>query len=130
MTRQLNTDNGLQGRWTKTTGYNSTYPKGGFSCSKDSFVVNHPPAGGFQIKLRGKSPALRVAVNRYLLPSISAACSPKEARSALEGSLVIKHYKAIVHLTCIKRLRIVINVFKTASSLGNSPYTKFLKCAL
>jgi hypothetical protein len=23
--------------------YNSTYPKGGVSCSKDSFVVNHPP---------------------------------------------------------------------------------------
>jgi hypothetical protein len=40
MTRKLNTDNGLQGRWTRTTGYNSTYPKGGFSCSKDSFVVN------------------------------------------------------------------------------------------
>ncbi len=25
---------------TLTTGYNSCYPKGGISCSKDSFVVN------------------------------------------------------------------------------------------
>jgi hypothetical protein len=48
----------------KTTAYNSTYPKGGVSCSKDSLVVNHPPAGGFQIKFCGKSPALRVAAKR------------------------------------------------------------------
>ena len=27
MTQKLNTDNYLQGRWTRTTGYNSTYPK-------------------------------------------------------------------------------------------------------
>jgi hypothetical protein len=27
MTQKLNTDNGLQGWWTRTTGYNSTYPK-------------------------------------------------------------------------------------------------------
>ena len=63
MTQKLNTDNGLQGRWTKTTGYNSTYPKGGVSCSKDSFVVNQTLV--FQIKFCGKSPALRVAANRY-----------------------------------------------------------------
>ena len=56
-------DNGLQGRTTKTTGYNSTYPKGGVSCSKDSFVVNKTLV--FQIKFCGKSPALRVAANRY-----------------------------------------------------------------
>lgn len=43
---------------------NSTYPKGGFSCSKDSFVVNQTLV--FQIKFCGKSPALRVAANRYL----------------------------------------------------------------
>jgi hypothetical protein len=42
---------------------NSTYPKGGFSCSKDSFVVNGSLV--FQIKFCGKSPALRVAANRY-----------------------------------------------------------------
>ena len=45
------------------TGYNSTYPKGGVSCSKDSFVVNQTLV--FQIKFCGKSPALRVAAKRY-----------------------------------------------------------------
>ena len=63
MTQKLNTDNGLQGRTTRTTGYNSTYPKGGVSCSKDSFVVNQTLV--FQIKICGKSPALRVAAKRY-----------------------------------------------------------------
>ena len=43
--------------------FNSTYPKGGVSCSKDSFVVNRTLV--FQIKFCGKSPALRVAANRY-----------------------------------------------------------------
>ena len=46
----------------KGTGYNSTYPKGGVSFSKDSFVVNQTLV--FQIKFCGKSPALRVAANR------------------------------------------------------------------
>ncbi len=41
---------------------NSTYPKGGFSCSKDSFVVNETLV--FQIKFCGKNPALRVAAKR------------------------------------------------------------------
>jgi len=41
---------------------NSTYPKGGVSCSKDSFVGNQTLV--FQIKFCGKSPALRVAANR------------------------------------------------------------------
>ena len=41
----------------------STYPKGGVSCSKDSFVLNQTLV--FQIKFCGKSPALRVAANRY-----------------------------------------------------------------
>jgi len=47
----------------ESTGYNSTYPKGGVSCSKDSFVVNQTFV--FQIKFCGKSPALRVAAKRY-----------------------------------------------------------------
>ncbi len=47
------------------TGHNSTYPKGGVSFSKDSFVVNQILV--FQIKLCGKSPALRVAANRCTL---------------------------------------------------------------
>ncbi|PKP15159.1 MAG: hypothetical protein CVU07_11210, partial [Bacteroidetes bacterium HGW-Bacteroidetes-23] len=42
---------------------NSTYPKGGVSCSKDSFVVNQTLV--FQIKFCGKSPALRVAAKRW-----------------------------------------------------------------
>jgi len=41
---------------------NSTYPKGGVSCSKDSLVGNEILV--FQIKFCGKSPALRVAANR------------------------------------------------------------------
>lgn len=52
------TNHGRQGR----TSGNSTYPKGGVSCSKDSFVVNQTLV--FQIKFCGKSPALRVAANR------------------------------------------------------------------
>lgn len=42
--------------------YNSTYPKGGGSCSNDSFEVNGTLV--FQIKLCGKSPALRAAAKR------------------------------------------------------------------
>jgi len=48
--------------------YNSTYPKGGVSCSKDSCVVNGSLV--FQIKFCGKSPALLVAANRVCLESI------------------------------------------------------------
>ncbi len=60
----------MQRPWTtetkrKTTG-NSTYPKGGVSCSKDSFVVNQTLV--FQIKFCGKSPALRVSAKRYRQP--------------------------------------------------------------
>jgi len=47
---------------TKSPAHNSTYPKGGVSCSKDSFVVNQTLV--FQIKFCGKSPALRVAAKR------------------------------------------------------------------
>jgi len=47
----------------KSTGHNSTYPKGGVLFSKDSFVVNQTLV--FQIKFCGKSPALRVAAKRY-----------------------------------------------------------------
>ena len=52
-----------QTRPKKTTPYNSTYPKGGVSCFKDSFVVNQ--ILDFQIKFCGKTPALRVAAKRY-----------------------------------------------------------------
>jgi hypothetical protein len=50
----------------RKTPYNSTYPKGGVSYSKDSFLVNQTLV--FQIKFCGKSPALRVAAKRYLQP--------------------------------------------------------------
>jgi len=53
-----NNTNGLN----NFTAANSTYPKGGVSCSKDSLVVNGSLV--FQIKFCGKSPALRVAANR------------------------------------------------------------------
>jgi len=43
--------------------HNSTYPKGGVSCSKDSLLVNQTLV--FQIKFCNKSPALRVAAKRY-----------------------------------------------------------------
>jgi hypothetical protein len=45
------------------TAYNSTYPKGWVSSSKDSFMVNQTLV--FQIKFCGKSPALLVAAKRY-----------------------------------------------------------------
>ncbi len=70
MINKININNGLQGLWPRITGYNSTYPKGGFSFSKDSFIVNQTLV--FQIKFSrfggtssGKSPALRVAAKRY-----------------------------------------------------------------
>ena len=44
------------------TVYNSTYPKGGVSFSKDSFVVSGSLV--FQIKFCGKSPAIQVAAKR------------------------------------------------------------------
>jgi hypothetical protein len=47
----------------KSTWHNNTYPKGGVSYSKDSFIVNQSLV--FQIKICSKSPALRVAAKRY-----------------------------------------------------------------
>jgi len=51
------------GTTERTPACNSTYPKGEVSCSKDSFVVHQTFV--FQIKFCGRSPALRVAANRY-----------------------------------------------------------------
>jgi hypothetical protein len=50
---------------TKATATNSSYPKGGVSCSKDSFVVNETFV--LLINICGESPALRVAAKRWLL---------------------------------------------------------------
>ncbi len=58
---------------------NSTYPKGGVSCSKDSFVVNGTLV--FQIKFCGKIPTLRVAAKRWLLGSPSNLLALKKNRS-------------------------------------------------
>jgi len=46
------------------TAYNSTYPKGGVSCSKDSFVGNGSLV--FQIKFCSKSLAIHSDANLYL----------------------------------------------------------------
>jgi hypothetical protein len=53
---------------SRTPACNSTYPKGGVSCSKDSFVVNQTLV--FQIKFCGKSPALRVAAKRQAVKKL------------------------------------------------------------
>jgi len=64
-TKMTNFENQFQ--WTeRTPAGNSTYPKGGVSCSKDSLVVNGSLV--FQIRFCGKSPALRVAAKRYQQP--------------------------------------------------------------
>jgi hypothetical protein len=42
---------------------NSTYPKGGVSCFADTFVQAKSLV--LRMKFCGKSPALRVAANRY-----------------------------------------------------------------
>jgi len=47
----------------KKAAHNSTYPKGGVSCSKDRFVVVETFV--LLTNICGESPALRVAANRY-----------------------------------------------------------------
>jgi len=42
---------------------NSTYPKGGVSCSADTFV--QAGSSVLRMKFSGKNPALRVAAKRY-----------------------------------------------------------------
>jgi hypothetical protein len=49
--------------------HNSTYPKGGVSRYKDSFLDNETLV--FQIKFCGKSPALRVAAKRQAVKKLS-----------------------------------------------------------
>jgi hypothetical protein len=63
MTTKPTADKGYSNSTDRTPAGNSTYPKGGVSCSKDSFVVNQTLV--FQIKFYGESPALRVAANRW-----------------------------------------------------------------
>jgi len=47
----------------RTPAHNSTYPKGGVLCSKDTFV--QAESSVLRMKFCGKNPALRVAANRY-----------------------------------------------------------------
>ena len=49
----------------RSTGYNSTYPKGGVSCFADTFV--QAESSVLRMKFCGENPALRVAANRYNL---------------------------------------------------------------
>ena len=44
--------------------HNSTYPKGGVSCSKDSFVVGSSVV--LRLNICAKNPPLRQAAKRYL----------------------------------------------------------------
>ncbi len=62
MRQQPSNETSVKGQCGRTPAANSTYPKGGVSCSKDSFVVNGNLV--FQIKFCGENPALRVAANR------------------------------------------------------------------
>jgi len=54
-----NINNGRQ----RTAATNSTYPKGGVSCFAETFV--QAESSVLRMKFCGKSPALRVAANRY-----------------------------------------------------------------
>ena len=65
MTQKFNINNGFQGRWAKTTGYNSTYKKLAVSCSADTFVVKGSSV--FRINICGKNRQLLVAAKRYVL---------------------------------------------------------------
>jgi hypothetical protein len=65
MTHKLNTDNGLQGRWTKTTGYNTGLAKVAVQCSADTFVVNQTLV--LRINICGENRHLRQARKRWAL---------------------------------------------------------------
>ena len=62
MTRQLSNDNGLQTRWTNTTGYNSGLAKVAVQCSADTFVVNQSLV--HRINICGENRHLRQARKR------------------------------------------------------------------
>jgi len=61
----------------RNTLHNSTYPKGGVSCSKDRFVVAESSV--LRMKFSGKNPALRVAPKRCTKGSLR---SPSVQRGA------------------------------------------------
>jgi len=80
MFNNRNIDNNNSTEQIKTSA-NSTYPKGGGSFSKDSFVVIGSSV--FQINICGKNPALLVAAKRVCLESMSSTnieCFTKDGR--------------------------------------------------
>ena len=64
---------------------NSTYPKGGVSCSKDIFVVAENSV--LRMKFSGKNPALRVAAKRY-------RSVYKDSQPHIQAHLVLPTHKA------------------------------------
>jgi hypothetical protein len=62
MTRQLNSDNGLQARWTETPAPNSGLAKVAVQCSADNFVVTESSV--LRINICGKNRHLRQAAKR------------------------------------------------------------------
>jgi len=73
MTQKLNTDNGLQGRWTRTTGYNSTYKKLAVQCSADTFVVNQTLV--LRMNIWGENRQLLVAAKRQAVKKLHFSIS-------------------------------------------------------
>jgi hypothetical protein len=63
MTRQLNNDNGLQGRWTEGQLITAPTKNWRFSTSYDSFVVNQTFV--LRMNICGKNRQLLVAAKRY-----------------------------------------------------------------
>jgi hypothetical protein len=61
-TEKRSIDNGLQGRTTKTTGYNTGLAKVAVQCSADTFVVNQSLV--LRINICGENRHLRQARNR------------------------------------------------------------------
>ncbi len=62
MTQKLNTDNGLQGRWTEGQLITAPTNNWRFSASYDSFVVNQTFV--LRMKFSGENRQLLVAANR------------------------------------------------------------------
>ena len=78
MTQTLNTDNGLQGRWKRTTGYNS-----GFAKKRVQWLIEHSTS--HQIlwyidSLVLRNPLLRKAANRYQQPYDDSANHNKQVK--------------------------------------------------
>ncbi len=66
MTQKLNTDNGLQGRWTRTTGYNS-----GFAKKRVQWLIEHSTSHQILWYVDSfvlRNPLLRKAAKRYAQP--------------------------------------------------------------